>query len=53
MILLGSNIKLSTHHLITTLIKHSRTLVIADTTAAPALYCRSMVFLVVKYLFQI
>ena len=38
MILLGSNIKLSTHHLLTTLIKHSRILVIADTTAAPALY---------------
>ena len=38
MILLRRNIKLSTYHLITTLIKHSRTVVIADTTAAPALY---------------
>ena len=38
MILLRSNIKLSTHHLLTTLIKYSRILVIADTTAAPALY---------------
>ena len=38
MISLGRNIKLSKHHLITTLIKHSRTLVIADTTATPALY---------------
>ena len=34
MILLGSNIKLSTHHLLTTLIKHSRILV----TAVPAQY---------------
>lgn len=32
MILLRRNIKLSTYHLITTLIKYSRTLVIADTT---------------------
>ena len=31
-------ILLGTHYFITTLIKHSRTLVIADTTAAPALY---------------